>query len=81
MRMTANLHVGLVLGIATASVILALGGCVTGGAGPVQGSAAPTAGSPNTAALEPFSESERERILAVQAIVAQAAAEQARGAA
>jgi hypothetical protein len=75
MRMTANLHVGLVLGIATASVILALGGCVTGGAGPVQGSAAPTAGSPSAAVLEPFSESERERILAVQAIVAEAAAE------
>jgi hypothetical protein len=75
MRTTANLHVGLVLGIATASVILALGGCVTGGTGQAQGSAAPTAGSPSAAALEPFSESERERILAVQSIVAQAAAE------
>jgi hypothetical protein len=75
MRTTANLHVGLVLGIATAGVILALGGCVTGGAGPMQGSTAPTAGSPSAVVLEPFSESERERILAVQAIVAHAAAE------
>jgi hypothetical protein len=75
MRLTANLHVGLVLGIATAGVILALGGCVTGGAGQAHGSAAPTAGSPSTATLELFSESERERILAVQGIVAQAAAE------
>jgi hypothetical protein len=76
MRLTPNLHVGLFLGIATASVILALGGCVTGGAGLGYGSAAPTAASqPSAAALEPFSESERERILAVQKIVAQAATE------
>jgi hypothetical protein len=75
MRLTANLHVGLVLGIATASVILALGGCVTGGAGQAHDTAAPTAGSPSAASLEPFSESERERILAVQSIVAQAATE------
>lgn len=75
MRLTPNVHVGLFLGIATASVILALGGCVTGGAGQA-GSAAPTARSqPSAAALEPFSESERERILAVQKIVAQAATE------
>lgn len=76
MRLTPNLHVGLFLGIATASVILALGGCVTGGAGQAHGSAAPTAASqPSAAALEPFSEGERERILAVQNIVAQAATE------
>jgi hypothetical protein len=76
MRLTPNLHVGLFLGIATASVILALGGCVTGGAGQANGSAAPTAPSqPSAASLEPFSDSERERILAVQNIVAQAATE------
>jgi hypothetical protein len=76
MRLTPNLHVGLFLGIATASVILALGGCVTDGAGQAHGSAAPTQPSqPSAAALEPFSESERERILAVQKIVAQAANE------
>lgn len=76
MRLTPNLHVGLFLGIATASVILALGGCVTGTAGQAHGAAAPTpASQPSAAALEPFSESERERILAVQTIVAQAATE------
>jgi hypothetical protein len=76
MRLTPNVHVGLFLGIATASVILALGGCVTGGAGPGFGSAASSAPSqPSAAALEPFSESERERILAVQNHVARAATE------
>jgi hypothetical protein len=76
MRLTPNVHVGLVLGIATASVILALGGCVTGGAGNAHSSAAPDPSSrPSAAALAPFSEDERERILAVQGIVAQAASE------
>ena len=77
MRLTPNLHVGLVLGIATASVILALGGCVTGGATMDRGSAAAPEASPqpSAASLEPFSESERERILAVQSIVAEAASE------
>jgi hypothetical protein len=74
MRLTPNLHVGLVLGIATAGVILALGGCVTGTTGQAHRSADPSS-QPSAAALEPFSEDERERILAVQPIVAQAASE------
>lgn len=73
MRLTPNLHVGLVLGIATASVVLALGGCAIS-PDRSQPSAAP-ATAPSAAALERFSESERERILAVQSIVEQAAAE------
>ncbi len=67
-----NVQFGLALGIATAGVILALGGCaITTGA-----SSSPSAGSaPPNASLDQFSEDERARILAVQAIVAEAATE------
>lgn len=80
MRLSPNIHVGLALGIATAGVILALGGCVAGGTASTQSSAAPAgdrAVQPGSSevALEPFSDNERERILAVQAIVEQAAHE------
>jgi hypothetical protein len=74
LRLTSNVHVGLALGIATAGVILALSGCVitTGASGPTRSaeSARPTA------SLDQFSEDEQARILAVQSIVAKAAAEQ-----
>jgi hypothetical protein len=79
MRLSPNIHVGLVLGIATAGVFLALGGCVAGGASDTQPSAAPAedqvvqAGS--GVAVEAFSANEYERILAVQGIVEQAASE------
>lgn len=70
-RLTPNVHVGLALGIATASVILALGGCAIT---PIQSTqSAETA--PPTASLEQFSEDEQARILAVQEIVAEAAAQ------
>lgn len=73
LRLTSNVHVGLALGIATAGVILALSGCAitTGSSGPTR-----SAGSaPATASLDQFSEDEQARILAVQEIVAKAAAE------
>jgi hypothetical protein len=73
LRLTSNVHVGLALGIATAGVILALSGCAitTGTSGPTHSaeSARPTA------SLDQFSEDEQARILAVQSIVAEAAAE------
>jgi hypothetical protein len=73
LRLTSHLHVGLALGIATAGVILALSGCAitTGGSGPT----ASAVSAPPSASLEQFSEDEQTRILAVQAIVAEAAAE------
>ena len=77
MRLTSKLHAGMILGIATTSVILALGGCVTSGAtGPTvrADSATPSAGPD---ALSQFSADERTRILAVQDIVDEAAREHA----
>ncbi|PRP96338.1 lytic transglycosylase domain-containing protein [Enhygromyxa salina] len=78
MRLSPNLHLGLVLGVATAGVILALGGCVAGST-TAQPSAAPAgqgAVSPApVVALEAFSDNERARILAVQEIVEHAASE------
>ncbi|MFO7565603.1 MAG: lytic transglycosylase domain-containing protein [Enhygromyxa sp.] len=72
-RLTPNVHVGLALGIATASVILALGGCaITPGK---SGATHSADSAPASASLEQFSETERARILAVQDIVAEAAAE------
>jgi hypothetical protein len=68
-----NMHVGLALGIATAGVILALGGCAMTASTSVAPDRSPS-GSASAASLDSFSESERERILAVQAIVAEAAA-------
>jgi hypothetical protein len=79
MRLSPNIHVGLVLGVATAGVILALGGCVAGvssGAGPSAAPAADHGAKPGSAAaLEAFSDNERARILAVQDIVERAASE------
>jgi hypothetical protein len=79
MRLSPNIHVGLVLGIATAGVFLALSGCVAGGTSSTQPSAAPAddqAIQPGSGvALEAFSEHEYERIVAVQGIVEQAASE------
>lgn len=79
MRLSPNVHVGLVFGIATAGVILALGGCVAGGTSSTRSSAAPAgdraAQVGSGAALEAFSDNERARILAVQDIVEQAASE------
>ncbi|PRP91337.1 Soluble lytic murein transglycosylase precursor [Enhygromyxa salina] len=75
MRLSSNLHFGLALGIATAGVILALGGCVAGGSATTT-SAVPASGAEAGASkLAQFSDSERERILAVQGIVERAAAE------
>ena len=73
LRLTSNVHVGLALGIATAGVILALSGCAitTGSAGPARSAES----APPTASLDQFSEDEQARILAVQDIVAKAAAE------
>lgn len=72
-RLTPNIHVGLALGIATASVILALSGCAItpNEAGTIRSADS----APATANLDQFSEDERARILAVQDIVAEAAAE------
>jgi hypothetical protein len=71
-QLTPHVHVGLMLGIATAGVILALSGCaITTNFSPT-GSAE---SAPPTASLEQFSEDEQARILAVQDIVADAAAE------
>jgi hypothetical protein len=72
-RLTPNVHFGLALGIATAGVILALGGCAItqNGSAPTQSAESASA----TTSLDQFSESERARILAVQSIVADAAAE------
>ena len=73
LRLTPNVHFGLALGIATASVILALGGCAIT---PTTSGATHSADSaPPTASLDQFSEDERARILAVQDIVVKAAAE------
>lgn len=72
LRLTSHLHFGLALGIATASVVLALSGCATTTA-PAK-TAEPVSATP-AAALEQFSEAERARILSVQDIVAKAAAE------
>jgi hypothetical protein len=72
-RLTPNVHFGLALGIATAGVILALGGCAITQNGSASNRSADSA--PATASLDQFSESERDRILAVQSIVAEAAAE------
>ena len=72
MRLTSNVNLGLVLGIATASVILALGGCtatISTSSGAMSADPAVASG----AELSDFSESERERILAVQDIVSEAA--------
>ena len=77
MRLSSNFSVGLVLGIATASVVLALSGCATTSAttGPAHGGdpAGPT--TDPSAVLADFSADEQERILAVQGIVEQAASE------
>jgi hypothetical protein len=75
-RLSPNLHFGLALGIATASVVLALSGCASMGSGPggsVRTTGAETA-SPSPS-LDDFSEDEQVRILAVQELVAKAAAE------
>jgi len=72
LRLTSHVHFGLALGIATAGVVLALGGCVTSTTAQAPTAQAPSA---NSAALEQFSEDERSRILAVQTIVAEAASE------
>ncbi len=70
-----NVQFGLALGIATAGVILALSGCaVSTGETQAPDSAEPAA-SASLEQLEQFSEDERARILAVQAIVAAAASE------
>ena len=80
MRPSRNVHLGLALGVVTAGVILALGGCVTHGTSASSTTApatsSPAASSPASAKhFEAFSDSERERILAVQDIVERAAAE------
>jgi hypothetical protein len=75
-RLSSNVHFGLALGIATASVVLALSGCASLGSGPggsVTTTGAKTATPP--ASLDQFSEAEQVRILAVQDHVAKAAAE------
>lgn len=73
LRLTSHVHFGLALGIATAGVILALSGCVitTNVTGPTQSADS----APAPATLEQFSEDEQARILAVQRIVSEAAAE------
>jgi hypothetical protein len=72
LRLTSHVHVGLMLGIATAGVILALSGCaITTNSSPTRSAES----APPTASLEQFSEDEQARILAVQDIVADAAAE------
>ena len=73
LRLTSNVHFGLALGIATAGVILALSGCAVTSTGP--GASAGTAAPQKSASLDDFSEDERARILAVQDLVAEAAAE------
>ena len=74
----SSIPLGLALGIVTASVVLALGGC----AGAPRANSATPATSPGpshgiSANFAEFSEDERERILAVQEIVARAASEHA----
>src|SRR5690554_6427881 len=75
-RLTSNVHFGLALGITTASVILALSGCVSTTAS-TSNSRAPASQTraAGSVSLEQFSEDERSRILSVQTIVAKAAAE------
>jgi hypothetical protein len=74
-----NVQFGLALGIATAGVLLALGGCAitTGTSHSTQsaGSAPMAASASAPASLDDFSADEQARILAVQVIVAEAAAE------
>lgn len=71
MRLSANFHGGVLLGIVTTGVILALGGCAASSSVAVGDSAPPAASK--DAAFADFSDSERERILAVQDIVNEAA--------
>ena len=78
LRLTSNVHFGLALGITTASVILALSGCVTtsGSMSTERTRVVPArAGSAASISLEQFSEEQRTRILSVQSFVAEAAAE------